>query len=313
MEIFKNQQARNLFIVLLVLALVSYVNIREHSKAELAQICTDSYAQLRQTAFFSTPLSIEARGVYVYDFTRDREVYSEQGEIAMPLASLTKLMTARVALNAVSPTTLYTVHTSDIADDTTTGFVAGDTYTVHDILQAALIASSNTAARMLAHATGGSDSAFIAAMNLEASRLGLTSFRFESVTGLDDGAHASAYGSPKDIVKLLYLDQRDFAKEFSTSTKAAETIRATNGRAISLQNTDTVIPQLPLLVASKTGYTQDAGGNLAILWREPNGDLLGAALLGSSTAGRFSDMIQIHDRANIYALGARAIPKTCKQ
>lgn len=272
------------------------------------------HASLMQHTFEAVTKNAEAKAIYVYDFTKKQPLFGLNENTSLPLASLTKLMTIRMAAKSVSPNATYTIVKDDLLPDgSSTGFVVGDSYHVIDIMRAAIIASSNNAAVMLARSTKLSIDSFIQLMNYEAKNLGLESLSYKSPTGLDlDNTHASAFGSAQDTVSLLYRDYTDFPKIFSESTKDSVLIRSEAGRSTTLVNTNKAIPALALLVASKTGYTDIAGGNLAILWQEPGGDLIGASVLGSSQTGRFYDMVHVHNAAVLYLSGINSFPNVCK-
>ena len=269
---------------------------------------------LVQNIFGPVANSVLGKSFFIYDFSKGTALYGKAENISRPLASLTKLMTIRVALSHTSPLEFYTVKSHDLDSDGFVGFVVGDSYRISDLISGALIASSNDSAVMLAHSTRFSDESFIETMNKTAEDLALPSLHFGNPTGLDiNDTIATATGSARDILSLLYFDYRDFTDLISVSTKIDSTIKSTNGRPIMLKNTNLAIDKLPLLLASKTGYTDTAGGNLAILWREPSGETLGAAVLGSTESGRFSDMQSIHDSTDTYINALQSLPVFCSK
>ena len=256
------------------------------------------------------------KALYAYDFTTNTVLYDKNGETALPLASLTKLMTVRVALEKdTDPNGLYTLTASDLAPDGSIGMSVGQRYSITSLAYAALIPSSNDAAESLMHSTHLSDQLFFDAMDAEAQKLGLSSLSYNSATGLDnDDGSASSYGSAKDITTLLYKDSTDFPSLFSATTKANSTIVSDTGVVIPLTSTDLALEQLPLLTAGKTGYTLTAGGNLAIVWKSdrPNHDMIGATVLGSTEDGRFSDMVLLYTAANQLLAAQTSEAQSCK-
>ncbi len=312
MEKPQNHQLRNLVIILGFLCAVAVLNGVGQQKIERVRVCTNLQNTLETSAFSSIEGQLQAHAAFVEDFTTGKKIYGLNDAIPLPLASLTKLMTLRVALHRVSLASSYRVTTSDVTFDGPSGFVPGDMYSVNDLAKAALIASSNNAATMLAQSSGLSLPDFIASMNAEAALLGLSTLRYDSVTGLDaDSGQATVFGSAHDVLTLMYRDVIDFPTAMAYSTEMGDTIKATNGRSIELANTDLAIEKLGLLRASKTGYTDVAGGNLAVMWQEPSGHMLGAAVLGSTQDARFSDVIALHDAANVYVSLIRSLPKQC--
>lgn len=300
MQTLQNKRTLSLLAILFSLSAVAIVQGQERSKAEAALACQNARATLTQS--IRLPLaSLEAAGIFAYDFTDGSIIHSENADLALPLASLTKLMTVRVALESRDPETIYTIEPRDLSPEGSIGLAAGERYRLRDLARAALIASSNDAALALSHASGLSDGSFLTSANAEARSLGLSSLQFKSVTGLDtkdEGGETTAYGSPRDILMLLERDLADFPGTFKETTAENASISSLGGKTISLSNTNRALLGLPLLTASKTGYTQNAGGNLAILWKAEGGHELGAAVLGSSEDGRFSDMLSLYTAAN---------------
>ena len=314
MEIPKKIRIIGLSSIFIFLALVSLANVNEHAALEKISLCNQMQGDLVRNTFDSGLKSLQAKAFYVYDFTKGEALRASNERTPLPLASLTKLMTARLVLQEKSLTDLYTVKAADLTADGSTGFADGESFQIGDILRAALAASSNDAATILERSAGLSDSDFVQAMNSEALKLGLPNLSFGNPTGLDSKDNiATAFGSAHDVLMLLYRDYTDFKGVMSISVLPESTIASTDGKKIKLKNTNLVIDKLPLLLASKTGYTDIAGGNLAILWQESGSDVVGAAVLGSTTNGRFTDMVSIHDASDNYIAGQKLLPSSCKQ
>ena len=310
--LIRNNRLLSLLCILVFLVLVTVVNFSGQKKMEQKRECSLKSTELSRDLAASLSGKLEAHAVAVYDLSNGKTIYTENGDLSLPLASLTKLMTVRVALKTVQENTRYTVKKSDVIYDGGSGFVQEDVYSVHDLLLGALVASSNNAAVMLAKSTGLSTDNFTSLMNFEAQNLGLASLKYNSVSGLDtDDLEPTATGSANDVVRLLYRDLLDMPNVITLGIQPKATIRSESGRTIELVNTNTALSQLPLLKASKTGYTISAGGNLAVIWQEPGGDLLGAAVLGSSLNGRFSDMTTLHTASNQYVQILRSLPSYC--
>ena len=315
----RKQKLRNRTILYCVLAIaivtavIAEARIKDDEQAAITASCADAYTRLRAETFTAIEPHIGAKAFYVYDFTNNTELDAHDANTALPLASLTKLMTARLVLASVSTQRLYTITPNDLTSEASIGFVPGDEYSVDALLKAALIDSSNNAAVMLAHSTGLSIPDFVTAMNTEAKSLGLASLRYQSVTGLDieNDTIATAFGSAQDILMLLEKDYADYPAVMAYGSHMTETIYSSTGKSIPLVNTDKAISALSLLVAGKTGYTDVAGGNLAVLWKDSTGRLLGASVLGSTEDGRFADMVRLHNTADIFVSSSDSLAKIC--
>ncbi len=79
---------------------------------------------------------------------------------------------------------------------------------------------------------------------------------------------------------------------FSATTQPSVTVRSTSGVAASGVNTDTALDQIPGILMGKTGYTDLAGGNLAVVFNAAGHEIV-AVVLGSTQDGRFTDMEQL--------------------
>ena len=302
MRLFQTQLTRSLLFCLAFFSIVAIADIQLTARKQVQQICEQTKEQAVQIALKPLEGGTIGNAVYAYDFSTGSAIYDKNGETALPLASLTKLMTVRVALkNAQSPDDLHTITDADLAPEGSIGIRKDQVFSLRSLAYAALIPSSNDAAEALMHSTHFSDQLFFQAMNQEARTLGLTSLEYHSATGLDnaDGS-ASSYGSARDIAALLHKDTTDFPELFAVTGTQQSSITSAGGTTIPLTSTNTALDRLPLLVAGKTGYTLTAGGNLAIVWNATNAahDSIGAVVLGSTENGRFTDMVQLYNAAN---------------
>lgn len=316
MEKLKKTQLYSLLIILLILVPVAginfYIHVQQEKIKEQQRVCNSMRDTLVQNTLTPALQKVQAKSLFVYDFTRGVKIAGKNDDLSSPLASLTKIMTVRTALKNTPPHEFYTVQKQDLLSDGFFGFVSGDSYRISELVTAALVSSVNHAAVMLSRSTGMSESSFVEKMNSDAQELGLKTLRFGNPTGLDiDDTVATAFGSAHDVLFLLHNNYLDFPEYSAVSTKTNVMIKSSSGRSILLKNTNPLVDSLPLLLASKTGYTDTAGGNLAIIWREPGNNILGAVVLGSSELGRFDDMKAIHDSASTYVSAARSLPSYC--
>ena len=313
MRIFQTQQTPKLLLILVILTVVALGDIKLASVKEVDTICKQAASDLAARTVIPMSQGI-GKALYSYDFTTGRVLYAKNADIPLPLASLTKLMTVRVALEKTpDPNALYTLTAPDLAPDWSLGMSVGERYSTTSLVYAALIPSSNDAAEALMHSTHLSDQMFFQAMDDEGKKLGLNSLSYASATGLDnDDGSASSYGSAQDITALLHADDTDYPDIFSMTTKPTASIVSDTGVVIPLVSTNLALNELQLLVAGKTGYTLTAGGNLAILWKASNGDMIGATVLGSTEDGRFSDMILLYNVSNSLLEDQSILPAACK-
>ena len=253
----------------------------------------------KTAAAFPKPLTLadnalEAKAAVVYDPATGKVLYAKNASLTLPLASLTKLMTAQTVLNTIPPGTLITLSRKDVSVEGDAGdwnLKEGDTLTLSNIIKLGLDASSNHAMSAAAAALGAS---YIADLNKTAQQLGLSHTYFLNSTGLDLNANTSgAYGSATDIAHLAAAFMHDYPGYFELSTEQSITVPVSTGiasREVTANATALPILDIPGIVGVKTGYTDLAGGNLVVAFDEDINHPLIAVVLGSSETGRFTDM-----------------------
>ena len=169
--------------------------------------------------------SIKSASVAVIDQATGDVLYEKNASAVVPIASITKLMTAMVALD-VQPSLTETLTIGEADVDTIKGthsrLTVGTQLSREEMLRLALMSSENRAASALSrHYPGGRD-AFVAAMNAKAKMLGLTETRFADATGLTPENVSSA----RDLVKMVNAaHQYPLIREFSTSEEYQVAIR----------------------------------------------------------------------------------------
>lgn len=244
--------------------------------------------------------TIEAKAAYVYDLVDHKALYQKNESTALPLASLTKLMTAIIAVNTAPTSTIVTISPDNLKLDGDSGLYGNEKWSLDDLLSFTLVASSNDGAAAVAESLGktqvdenatSSINAFVKQMNDTARRLGLTSSRFYNPTGLDIDSHvAGAYGSAKDVATLLTYAMNSYPTIIEPTSKDQFSVTSLSNIPHTALNTDLLVTKIPGIIAGKTGYTDLAGGNLAIAANvKPNHPVV-VVVLGSSYYGRFYDV-----------------------
>ena len=203
----------------------------------------------------------------------------------LPIASITKLMTALVALERVGLDETVTVTGRAAAvGESTINLEPGERIAVRDLIQAALIQSANDAANALAVHVAGTVPRFVELMNERAGELGLTDTRFVNPDGLDAPGHVS---SARDVTKLARVAMR---KPFIRDTVRLVDVTAA-GR--NLHNWNDLLSTFPKLLGVKTGHTDGAGWSQVAAVRD-GGVTIYATLLGGETReGRNEDLASL--------------------
>ncbi len=231
--------------------------------------------------------ALEAKSAIIYDPANNRILFAKNINTQLPLASITKLMTATIVLQKKSTATLIRITAEDLRAEGDWGLRAGDVVSLSDLLRLGLVASSNDAMAAAA-ASLGSD--YLKVMNLTAVNLGLTQTYFLNPTGLDVNQGTSGgYGSAYDVARLAALFYKQHPEFFERTMQASVSIHA-SGRVVTARATATPLGAIPGFIGAKTGYTDLAGGNLVALFDAEVGHPLVAVVLGSSEKGRFDDM-----------------------
>ncbi len=201
--------------------------------------------------------SLKSTGVLVVDESDSSVLFSKRADVASPIASITKLMTSLVVLDAKQPMDeQITISQADV--DVGRGAVSrlsvGTTLTRADLMHLALMSSENRAAHALGNNYPGGLPAFVTAMNAKALSLGMTSAHFVEPTGLS----SQNVASPEDLSKLVIAaSQNPKIRAYSTDRSYSVRVRR---HVVNYRNTDRLVanPAWNILV-QKTGYITEAG------------------------------------------------------
>lgn len=252
-------------------------------------LATSHHSPVRWRAFFLAMLSIafvsvptsanavararpSAPSVFVFDEGSGVVVKSERAEVVRPVASLTKLMTAMVLLDAgadLERTVAYDPK-RHYAYKNWMRFTRGDQLRGRDLFLATLVGSQNIPARMLVDLTPYSEPEFVARMSEKVASLGLTQTRFVDVHGLSSKNVSTA----PEIARLLdaALEYPDIADALGRS-EATVAWRTRRGKVQErlFHHTNTLVAKWQRFAteASKTGYLDEAGDTIAMRIRDP--------------------------------------------
>lgn len=208
---------------------------------------------------FTRNLMLQSSSAIIIDQQSGDVVYDKNADEQTPIASLTKIMTAMVVLDAgLALDELISISNEDI--DRLRGSRSRLPVGTHlprvELIRLALMASENRAASALGRDYPGGQSAFIAAMNKKAHALGLTQTRFADTSGLSSGNISTARELSK-IVAAAY--QYPLIREFSTAY-SSQVIVPRYSTPVQFNNTNGLVKNNSWAIGlSKTGYTRDAG------------------------------------------------------
>ena len=254
-----------------------------NNKAQVLGTGTETPALLRlqaspEIADHVLPPTLTAKAALAVDLNSEALLYTFNFDEKLPIASLTKLMTALVAMEKLKLADEVTVQREDtFVVGSSMGLVPDEKILVHDLLKGLLISSSNDAAKALATAAGG-EKVFVGHMNEYAKKLNLYSTRFTNPVGYD---HEDNYSTANDLIKIV--------KEFLNYPTLSEIVQTREERITSvdkihthkLRSTNKLLLEDQKIVGIKTGFTSVAQGNLIIRAKEDGKDVV-TVVLGSA-------------------------------
>ncbi|MFH1822249.1 MAG: serine hydrolase [Patescibacteria group bacterium] len=217
----------------------------------------------------------------VMDNNSGQFLYSYQAKEALPIASLTKLMTALVFLD-YNPgwTEIYEVKEEDKRNGGIIYIFPGDKVTIENLFYLSLVASANTATICLINSTGLSESEFVKKMNEKAKELNLSETIFYDPVGLNNynvsSAEEVAYFAERAL-SFKDIRQATLTNKYEFNTQA--------GRRVVVSNTDYLLEIFPqngiTLIGGKTGFTEAAGYCFVGEFMDDNGNEVISVILGS--------------------------------
>ena len=200
-------------------------------------------------------------------------LFEKKGEQQLPIASLTKLMTALVAQKHYDPSQHIVITSRAVAQEEDLGqFRVGDVFRVQDLLYPLLMESSNDAAAALAEVVGRE--VFVELMNLEARELGLSNTYFFNPAGLDpdDPQESVNYSTSKDLATLASYIVKTYPQIFDILAISQQDLLQKGVFHHTMKNTNELLSfegwPTPI-IGGKTGWTPLAKGCLVLVLKSP--------------------------------------------
>lgn len=198
-------------------------------------------------------LGTSAASAILMEQESGRVLYAQNADEKRLIASITKIMTAVVALEEGDLQAEYTVTAEDMAEGSSMYLKPGDVLTLEELLYGLMLVSGNDAALAVAHCVAGDEAAFVAMMNDTAARLGMEQSFFCNPNGLDAEGHGS---SARDMAVLTA-----YALENETFRRIVSTASITIGERY-LANHNKLLRLYQGCIGVKTGFTKAAGRTL---------------------------------------------------
>ena len=237
-------------------------------------------------------IPLEARSAIIYNIDTDTVLAGKDVDAPYSIASITKLASGLIANKYLSNTDSTTIESEDFKIYANTNIGLGDEWFTRDLLKFSLITSSNrginAVGRTVHNKTGIK---LVDLLNEFAVSNSLVQTHFVNSTGLD--AHEGLSGSEssaQDIAKIAAIFVKTYPDLAGFTRNQVEIFTTQNNKTYTANNTNTLLSstQYPILL-TKTGYTDIAGGTLAMVL-EIEGERIAFVVLGSSRSGRFTDM-----------------------
>jgi D-alanyl-D-alanine carboxypeptidase len=231
-----------------------------------------------------TPLSVGASPMLLVDASSGDILAAQDATRSWHPASLTKMMTAHLALTAVRSgrvsmdTSIVLSPKAAAQAPTKLGVPPGTSLRLEDALTVIMVKSANDVSVAIAEAIGGTEESFVAAMNAEARRLGMTGTRFVNATGLHDDRQVTNARDMAVLMLVLLSYHADYMDLLRTPSVTV------NGRM--LKNTNKLVEDYAGLEASKTGFVCASGFNVAVSALRGNRRVIGVVLGSPSAATR---------------------------
>lgn len=199
--------------------------------------------------------AIKASALYLIELQSGRVLLEKNASQRLPPASLTKIMTALIALESAPLQEMVKIDRRAIVHHSSYQFRPGEEFLLRDLLTAMLVASANDACEAVAWHIGGDDKRFVSMMNERADKIGLKNTHFANPCGFDAPGH---YSTAADLAKLTAqaLQQPFFSMMVRTLMRDISTVDGE--RTMSLRSTNELLVD-PNVNGVKTGYTSNAG------------------------------------------------------
>lgn len=260
--------------------------------AAAAAADTDTPAILSAGTTRAEAAAVRSSIAYVQDLESSTVLFAKNDRMVRPIASISKLMTALVVIDANQPLDEVLEITEDDVDrvrHSPSRLTVGTRLTRADMLHLALMSSENRAAHSLGRYYPGGLPAFARAMNNKAQSLGMYDSHFVEPTGLS----SQNVSSPRDLVRMMRAaGQRPLIHRYSTDTEYEVAVRS--GRTETFRNTNALVRSADWdIKVSKTGFINEAGECLVMLTRINGRDLAIVLLNSQGKYSRIGDAVRV--------------------
>ena len=238
------------------------------------------------------PRGVKAKEGILVDAATGQVLWSKGADMPLPIASITKVMTALVVIQSGDLNRQITVPKAVVGyvaryGAEAAGLIPGQRFTTDELLHIMLIMSAADAAYTLADTYGPGLPAFIAKMNAEAAKLGLASTQFTSPDGLPYPTEFSTYSTPAELVTLGEAAMQNADFRSIVAMRLYNLPKGDGHKAVSVTSDDILLGSYAGLIGIKTGFTNAAGHTL-LFEAVRNGRTLIGTVLGSPASSPYT-------------------------
>lgn len=250
-------------------------------------------------------LELIGESAIVYDLSTGTTLYAKSADRQLPLASVTKLLSAYAGVRALTPQTPIIISEAAVAAEGESGLFPGETIAFNDLARYSLAASSNDAAEAIIETVAARQGSDVKqALANAAAEAGLSKTYAHNGSGLDlDLQVSGGYGTARDVAILAGKLLEEAPELAEATTRSSVYVTSTAGVPHSLPNTNQGAITVPGILLSKTGFTDLAGGNLVVVFDAGISHPVAVVVLGSTRDGRFSDVTALIEATRQYFTG----------
>ncbi len=233
---------------------------------------------------------VHAKNALTYEITTNKILFERDSKKRVPIASLTKIMTAVIALEHKDLGEKFIVsEKAATIGENAMGISSGEIYTLNDLLYGLILRSGNDAAVAIAEGVSESEESFVEWMNIKAKELGLSDTYFSDASGLNDNTYSTVY----DLIKLTRyaLKNPDFKRVVGTIDHEIPAVGGEH-KYLALSNQTNLLRTYPGVKGVKTGFTEAAQLCLVTYAENDGYEIIGVVLASDA---RKTDMIQLLD------------------
>ncbi len=238
---------------------------------------------------------VGCKSAYLMDSISGECIYKQNECERMPIASMCKVMTLTLVLDAVDNGKL-SLDEMVIVSDNASGMggsqvflASGCKYSVDQLIKSIVVCSANDSCVALSETVAGSEDSFVASMNKKAVELGCNDTLFANCTGLPK---PTQYSCAKDVA-IMFRNLLNYENYFNYSKVWLEDFVHPDNRVTSMTNTNKLLKKYKLCDGGKTGFTNEAGFCFTATAKKDNLRLISAVLGADSSNHRFNSTVNM--------------------